>query len=148
MREARNLRASAGISSGRKVRFVLREGEPLDQDERKVLGMLLQAGPLSVEREYDPAPGTPSADSRFGILYLPLEGLIDFGAQEARLEKECARIQAEIGRARARLENPSFAGNAPARVVEEHRRRLEDWERKLAHARGSLEATRAARSSG
>ncbi|WP_386067930.1 valine--tRNA ligase [Tahibacter sp. UC22_41] len=56
-------------------------------------------------------------------LLIPLAGLIDLGAEKARLAKEIARIEAEIGKCEAKLGQPTFVANAPAAVVEEMRQR-------------------------
>jgi valyl-tRNA synthetase len=56
-------------------------------------------------------------------LLIPLAGLIDLGAEKARLAKEIARIETEIGKCEAKLGQPTFVANAPAAVVEEMRQR-------------------------
>jgi valyl-tRNA synthetase len=67
---------------------------------------------------------------------LLLEGIVDFGAEALRLEKEIARLAAEIGKAEAKLANADFLARAPEEVVEENRERLQE---SLA-AKGKLEA--------
>jgi valyl-tRNA synthetase len=57
-------------------------------------------------------------------LLIPLEGLIDLGAEKARLAKEITRVEGEIGKCNAKLGVPTFVANAPAAVVEEMRQRL------------------------
>jgi valyl-tRNA synthetase len=64
---------------------------------------------------------------------------VDPAAERERLKKETARIRAEIGRARAKLDNRSFVERAPAPVVEQERRRLEGYEATLAKLNAQLE---------
>jgi len=60
-------------------------------------------------------------------LLIPLAGLIDVGAEKARLAKEIARIEAEIAKCNGKLGNANFVANAPAAVVEQENQRLADF---------------------
>ncbi len=61
------------------------------------------------------------------VFALPLEGVIDIGAERARLEKEIAKAADEIARIDKKLANESFVAKAPPEVVEEQRARREDY---------------------
>ncbi len=61
------------------------------------------------------------AGSRFA---LPLAGVIDAGAERARLAKAAAKLDKEIGGIERRVDNPNFAASAPEDVVEETRANL------------------------
>jgi valyl-tRNA synthetase len=60
------------------------------------------------------------------IAALPLKGVVDFAAEQVRLEKEVARLDAEIARIDGKLANADFVRRAPEEVVEGERERREE----------------------
>ena len=94
----------------------------------EVIRILLNAE--SVALGSDVPKGTLRIGSPMGDLFLPLEGLIDFDAERERLAKELKKIEKEIEKAEAKLNNPKFAERAPAEVLEEQRERLSEWQAK------------------
>jgi valyl-tRNA synthetase len=62
------------------------------------------------------------------VAALPLKGVIDFSAEQARLEKEMARAAADIARVDAKLANADFVRRAPEDVVEGEREKREEAE--------------------
>ena len=60
-------------------------------------------------------------------LLVPLEGLVDLGAERARLDKELKRVEGELAKSRGKLASDTFVANAPPAVVEQERQRLADW---------------------
>ena len=60
------------------------------------------------------------------VIAIPLAGVLDLDAETARLRKEIAVLEAEIGKLDAKLSNESFLAKAPADVVETQRARLSD----------------------
>ena len=68
-----------------------------------------------------------------GVTYaIPVEGLIDAGAERKRLEKEVEKTQAEIDKIDKKLSNPNFTERAPAAVVEEQHKRKAVYQEELA----------------
>ena len=57
---------------------------------------------------------------------LPLKGVIDIGAERARLTKEMQKADADIARVDAKLGNPNFTSRAPEEVVEEEKEKREE----------------------
>ena len=62
---------------------------------------------------------------------LPLAGILDFGAEKARLEKEINAIEGEVKKIASKLANEGFLAKAPEAVVLENRRRLEEEQTRL-----------------
>jgi valyl-tRNA synthetase len=138
----RNLRREANIASNKKVSYILKREDGLPPHDLAVLKLLLNAEAFTVQTDYEPKKGTLSARAEMGELYLPTEGLIDVTAEVARLTKLLESYQVEIEKVRSKLANPAFTQKAPPTVLEEHQKRLLDWQAKLAHTQKALEALR------
>jgi len=59
------------------------------------------------------------------VAALPLKGVIDFSAEQARLDKELVKAEADIKRVDAKLGNEKFVANAPEEIVEEEKEKRE-----------------------
>jgi len=95
----------------------------------KALARLSEVQPLA-DAAFDAATrSTPVAVQ--GEARLALQVQIDIEAESARLAKEMARIEGEMGKSGAKLDNPSFVARAPAAVVAQEQQRLEDFRRTL-----------------
>ncbi len=62
------------------------------------------------------------------VAALPLKGVIDLSAEKARLDKEIAKVEADIKRIDAKLGNADFMARAPEDVVDEQREKREEAE--------------------
>jgi valyl-tRNA synthetase len=122
----RNLRGIGNIPFAKKVEYILKPAGDLESYEIEVMQSLLNAEGLTIEMDYAPRKGTPCARSPIGELYLPLDGLVDIEAEKARLEKQLLKIDGEIARFEAKLNNPAYVEKVPDHVLEETKRRLSD----------------------
>ena len=68
----------------------------------------------------------PSKLTAFGTVYLSLEGLVDKAAEAKRIAGELQKLAGFIKGSEAKLANKAFVDHAPAAVVEEARRKLEE----------------------
>jgi valyl-tRNA synthetase len=136
----RNLRSTSKLPSNRKIRFILRTDDKQLSEQIPTLSRLLNAEDLTLDASYRAPAGTPVAVTPLGELFLAIPAA-DQGHERERLDKEIARIGEEARAVEAKLQNNSFVERAPAAVVEEHRRRLDDLNgqlRKLTQAREGL----------
>jgi len=77
-------------------------------------------------------PEGDAAVAIVGPFRLMLKVEIDVAAECERLDREIARLQNEINKAQAKLSNGSFVDRAPAAVVEQERKRMEEFSAALA----------------
>ena len=69
---------------------------------------------------------------------LPLEGVIDLGAEKSRLDKELKKLDDEVKRIDAKLGNEAFVAKAPEEVVEENREKREEYRARAEKVREAL----------
>jgi valyl-tRNA synthetase len=140
IKQGRNLRLAGNIQAAKKVKYVFAPASPLTPHDAEVIRLLLNAESLEVKVDFLPPKGTPAVKSALGELFLPLEGLIDVAAEKIRLTKELEKAKTEIVKVEQKLANPNFTQKVPPAVLEEHKKRLADWQAKLAHTQSSLAA--------
>ena len=125
----RSVRSEMNIPGGSKTDLVLVGGTP-ETDERlerhgAAIRQLARVDGISTA---DKAPAS-SAQVLVGeaTAALPLVGVIDFDAEQKRLEKEIAKICDEIGRLDKKLANQGFIAKAPDEVVAAEREKREGY---------------------
>jgi valyl-tRNA synthetase len=92
-------------------------------------GYLMPLAGLSSVTIGSPGPKPAQAAAFVGEqmeIFVPLAGLINFDEERARVKKEIARAEGELGGISKKLENPNFVQRAPADVVEKDRARVEE----------------------
>jgi valyl-tRNA synthetase len=127
----RRIRAEMNIAPGKVIPLLLADGDAADRARAsKFAAQIAFLGrvetPVWVEGE-EPAAAAAVVGGMRALI--PLEGLIDVGAEKARLAKEIARIEGEVRKCEGKLGNASFVANAPAEVVAQERQRIADWTR-------------------
>ncbi len=80
----------------------------------------------------DELPQTDAAVAIVGNFKLMLKVEIDVAAERLRLDKEITRLSGEINKAHGKLNNASFVERAPPEVVEQERKRLDEFSATLA----------------
>ncbi len=139
--QARNLKAEYNLAAKKNVKLVLISDNDWINGETETLRQLAGAEEILCGEEYLPAAQTPSLLSAVGKIYMPLEGLVDVDAEKKRLEKELAKIDAELKKVSAKLADTNFTERAPKDVVDENKRRKDDFKNRreqLAEMLGNL----------
>ena len=71
-------------------------------------------------------------------IFVPLKGLIDIEVERGRLEKEIARLEGQLNGVRVKLENPNFAGKAPADVIQKEKDKQDNFRHAIDKLKMSL----------
>jgi valyl-tRNA synthetase len=127
----RKLRSELNVPPAKQVTLLLADGNANDRARVERFGQQLRflnkLERIDFIADATNAPACASAVVGELKLLVPLEGLVDLGAERARLDKELKRVESEIAKSRAKLDSDTFVQHAPAAVVELERQRLLDW---------------------
>jgi len=138
----RKIRGEMNIPPGKPLPVLLQNGSAMDRErlaanERYIIA-LARTESIRWLDESESAPESATALVGKMRVLIPMAGLIDKEAEQARLEKEINRLRKELQRSEAKLKNQNFLERAPAVVVEKERNRVKE----LRDALQQLEAQR------
>jgi valyl-tRNA synthetase len=71
-------------------------------------------------------------------IFLPMAGLVDLGAEKARLEREKGKAEGALAAQLKKLENEAFVSKAPAKVITIERAKVGELEASIAKLSQSL----------
>jgi valyl-tRNA synthetase len=118
----RSVRSEMNVPNAARMPLVLVDGaDASERLDHHALAIERLAKIEGIERAERAPRGSAQVIAGGATFALPLAGIIDFAAEEARLTKEIARIEGEIGRIDRKLENENFVARAPEEVVEAER---------------------------
>ncbi|MGN0885714.1 MAG: class I tRNA ligase family protein, partial [Candidatus Spyradenecus sp.] len=131
----RALRAEAGLAPALAIKPLLHPASEalaakLARDAESIK-TAIRAESLELITEA-PAKAMPSKLLKAGMLYLPLEGLIDTKAEAEKLDKEIAKLQGFLKGINAKLSNEAFVSKAPAAIIQNQRDRKVELEAQIA----------------
>jgi valyl-tRNA synthetase len=128
----RSVRMEMNIAGGTQIPLQLVAGADTKARAERWMEALKRLARLSEITFADAPPkGSVQLLVRGEVAALPLAGVIDLGAERARLEKEIAKCDADIQRVDKKLENKDFVARAPQEILDlENERRREAEERK------------------
>jgi valyl-tRNA synthetase len=119
----RNLRAEYRVAPGAKIDVVFGTHSADDRArlERNLPLMTTLVRTQSVQFGERPAGPVAAAVVSGVEVFLPLSGLVDFGAERARLGKDLGKVEADLTKVENKLANEKFIAGAPAEVVAKER---------------------------
>ena len=127
----RNIRAEMNIAPGKPLELLLRgcskDAERRVNDNRSFLLNLARLESITVLPADDKGPVSVTKIVDGAELLIPMAGLINKEDELARLAKEVAKIEGEIGRIESKLANEGFVARAPEAVIAKEREKLEGY---------------------
>jgi valyl-tRNA synthetase len=122
IRTLRNLRAEAGVKPGVEITTIL---QTESETESRILHEgatyirdLAKVENLTVTKTLAEDPGRVIASVFATVqILIPLAGIVDIDLLRSKLEKNLAKVEAEVKSLSGRLSNPGFVNKAPAEVV-------------------------------
>jgi len=135
----RRIRSEMNISPAKIIPLLLADGDANDRSRiAKFAAQISFLARVEAPQWIDSGADEPAAAAAVvGALrvMIPLAGLIDLGAEKARLTKEITRIETEIKKCEGKLNNANFVANAPTEVVQQERQRITDWTQQISTLR-------------
>jgi valyl-tRNA synthetase len=141
----RNIRTEMNIKPSERVRLIIAapdEGSrSVFEASRASIARLARTSEILIRERLEAPRASARAVLAGGAeVAVPLEGLIDFETERARLQREMEKLQKESAKLEAQLSNPQFVERAPAEKVSEIRERLEDITERSRRLTETLEA--------
>jgi len=139
----RNIRGEMNIAPGTTLPVLFQKGS--DEDQRRLaenanfLKTLAKLDSVTWLKEGDDVP--MSATQLVGQLrvLVPMAGLIDVAAEQARLNKTLDKTRKELARVEGKLNNDNFVAKAPAEVIDKEREKAQGYAHSVAELEQQLQ---------
>jgi valyl-tRNA synthetase len=140
----RNIRAEINIKPGDRIQLMIAaktDMQAVFQASSDQIARLTRAVQVSINGNVEMPKASARAVLAGGAeVAVPLEGLIDFAQERARLRREQEKLQQEAEKLEAQLGNSDFVARAPAEKVAEWRARIADITQRTAAMDQMMEA--------
>jgi len=139
----RNIRAEMNIKPADRIQLMIAakpDLRPVFVASSDQIARLTRAADVSINGSAAPKAAARAVLSGGAEVAVPLEGLIDFAQERARLAREKEKLQKESEKLEGQLANADFVARAPAEKVEELRARVADIAQRSAALDQMMEA--------
>ena len=139
VRAIRNRRNEMNVPPSKKAAlFVETKYEDLFNSSKQIFNRLASASEITVGEGFS-SEGAVCVVTNGAKMFIPLNELIDFEAERARLNKELEKANVDKEFFEKKLNNPGFVNKAPAQVVEAQKEQLAKVLEKIAILEKSIE---------
>jgi len=142
-RAVRNIRAEAEAPAGTKLRSMIlcdKDREERAKSGERYVRTLANLTEMNFVADKSQVPEeVMSAVIDGAEIFVPLDDLMDYEAELARLRKEKERLEGEVRRVEGKLSNKGFVDKAPQKLVDEEREKKVRYEDMLSKVELRLE---------
>jgi len=139
----RNIRGEMNIPPGKSLSVLFRNGDHNDRrrltENSQYVKKLAKLADINWLAQDAVAPMAATALSGELEILVPMAGLIDKGAENARLNKEIGKLESDLNRLKGKLSNPGFVDKAPPDIVAREQERLQMQQQALQTLREQLQ---------
>lgn len=140
----RNIRGEMNIAPGKLLPTLIYNANETEKrrlnENKEFLQALAKIESITCIDDKTTAPACATSLVGNMEILVPLAGLIDKAAESQRLQKEIAKLEAELKKCAAKLENSSFVDKAPAAVVEQEKQRQQEFSNALEKLQTQLQS--------
>ena len=131
----RNIRTELLIEPARQLDLLVRTTDETDRrlltENQELIRTLARIGTITIGPDVQGPRVSGTAVVRGHEVYVPLQGVVDFESELARLDKELAKLDKALEGVSKKLANPGFLNKAPEEVVvKEQAKKAEMQEKK------------------
>ena len=138
IKAVRNRRAEMNVPPSKKAKLFIETKFASDFENGSVfMKRLAYASEIEIGESFE-VEGSVSVITEAARIYIPLNELVDFEAEKARLNKELAAVKKDLEFVENKLNNPGFMAKAPEKVVAAQRESQAKYLAKIALIEESL----------
>ena len=139
IKAVRNRRAEMNVPPSKKAKLYIATKYTEDFEAGSVfMTRLASASEVEVGDEFE-IEGSVSVITESAKIYIPLNELVDFEAERARLQKELDAANKDLQFVSNKLNNPGFVAKAPEKVIAQEREKQAKYLAKISMLEESLE---------
>ena len=135
IKAGRNLRGTYNIPFTKKIAYTIKPTNKrfadIITDDPDSVRVLLNADSVKIDPDFSAENSVPSAVGKFGLIFMPLAGIIDVKQETRRLTQQMEELQNLLKQIDAKLMNEKFLTRAPEDVVDRERQRRKEFYQKL-----------------
>ncbi len=142
----RNIRGEMNISPSQALAVTIQSGDKaarqLITQQQDMIVDLARLENLAIEVPGSKPPATATAIIDQVMIFVSLEGIVDFEKEEQRLEKEILKLAKELSTVSNKLQNENFLNKAPEEIVAKVREKHDTLQQKKTKLGANLEKIR------